>query len=219
MRTLYGGLPDQVRDRQRIGLRKRLFPLPEVRIQPKPFYDLISARRAVRNFPEREVEAEKLEAIVNAMSFSPPGFPPLKFELLVVNNKAVMKESLPLMVDLYEPLLKAFGNPIKRHCIKREIGKRRFLTVQRPLIPLMKMRLPGLKEDSEDTITRGAPAMILFLSKRGEEEIWPDIHVVAAYGMLSAHSLGLGASIMDIIPSAIKNKRELRALFGLNDDD
>ena len=69
---------------------KDFFPLPEVKIEPKPFYDLISTRRAVRNFTDREVEAEKLEDIVNAISFSPPGFPPLKFELIVVNSKTVM---------------------------------------------------------------------------------------------------------------------------------
>lgn len=197
---------------------KDFFPLPEVKIEPKPFYDLISTRRAVRNFTDREVEAEKLEDIVNAISFSPPGFPPLKFELIVVNSKTVMKESLPLMVDLYDSLLKALGNPIKRHFIKREVGKRRFLTMQRHLVPSLKRSLPGLREGSEDTITRGAPAMILLLSRKGEEEISADIHIAAAYGMLSAHSLGLGASIMDIIPPAINNKRELRALFGLRDD-
>jgi hypothetical protein len=35
---------------------------------------------------------------------------------------------------------------------------------------------------------------------------------------LSAHSLGLGGSIMDIIPPAIDKDKKLRALFNVSDD-
>jgi len=80
-------------------------------------------------------------------------------------------------------------------------------------MPLLKIRLPGLKAGTEDTLTRKAPAMILFLADKNGEDISQDISVAATFGMLAAHSLGLGGSIMDIIPPAIEREEELRKMF------
>jgi len=57
--------------------------------------------------------------------------------------------------------------------------------------------------------------MILFLADKNEEDIRQDISIAATYGMLAMHSLGLGGSIMDIIPPAIEKSKELRTLFGI----
>ena len=110
------------------------------------------------------------------------------------------------------------SNPIAHIFIKKEVGKKRFATMQQHLIPLLKNRLPSLKDGTEDTITRKAPAMILFLANRHGEDIQEDIYIAASFGMLAAHSLGLGGSIMDIIPPAIEKKKELREMFNVSDD-
>lgn len=86
------------------------------------------------------------------------------------------------------------------------------------LIPLLKSRLPELKKGTEDTITRYAPAMILFLADKHDEDISKDISIAATYGMLATHSLGLGGSIMDLIPPAIDKNKELRKLFCIPDN-
>ena len=191
------------------------FDLPEMHNQPEYFSNLISTRRAIRNFKEKTVEKELLDEIVKAIAFAPPGFPPLKYDLVVVQNSAIIKQALPYMIQLYDFLVNAMNNPIKRIFIKKEVGELRFRTMKEHLIPLLKMKLPGLKDGTEDTITRNAPAMILFLADKTGEDISEDIHIAATYGILSAHSLGLGASIMDLIPPAINKKIELRKMFGL----
>ena len=90
--------------------------------------------------------------------------------------------------------------------------------MQQHLIPLLTSRLPELKNGTEDTLTRHAPAMILFLADKKEEDIRQDISIAATYGMLAVHSLGLGGSIMDIIPPAIERDIELRKLFCIPDN-
>lgn len=194
------------------------YDLPERQIQPDYFTNLISTRRSIRNFKDKSVEKNVLNEIVKAISLAPPGFPPLKYDIVVVQNSTIIRQSLRYMIQFYDFLVNAMGNPIKRFFIKREAGALRFRTMQEHLIPMMIMRLPDLKNGIEDTITRNAPAMILFLADKTGEDISEDIHIAATYGILSAHALGLGASIMDIIPPAINKKKELRKMFGLTDN-
>lgn len=179
------------------------------------FYQMIATRRAVRNFKDTPVTAEKLQKIVEAISLAPVGFPPVKTEIVVVQSRQVMQQALPYMVDLYDSLFTAYKNPIARVFIKNEVGKQRFKLMQTHLMPLLRVRLPGLKAGTEDTITRNAPAMILFHADKDGEDISADIVIAATYCMLAAHAMGLGGSIMDLIPPAINKKPELKALFNI----
>jgi nitroreductase len=81
----------------------------------------------------------------------------------------------------------------------------------------MKNRLPELKMGIEDTITRNAPAMILFHANRDAENYRGDIYIALTYGFLAAYALGLGGSAMDIIPPPIERNRELRKMFFIPD--
>jgi nitroreductase len=182
------------------------------------FYDLIRTRRAIRNFKDKPVPKELLEKIVEAITLAPPGFPPLKTKIIVVQNTAMIRQALPFMIRLYEKLVDMMKKKIYRFFIKKEVGYKKFKTMQEHLIPLLITRLPALKNGTEDTLTRNAPAMILFLADMHEEDINQDISIAATYGMLATHSLGLGGSIMDIIPPAINKDEELRELFGIPDN-
>lgn len=189
------------------------FSLPEQTSHEKAFYDMIYTRRAIRNFKDKPVPMALLEKIVEAIGFAPPGFPPLKYKIVVVQNTELIRKALPVMIKFYDQLVKAMGNPVARFFIKKEVGKRKFMVMQGHLMPLLKSRLSELRQGTEDTITRYAPAMILFLADKREEDIRADIYIAAAYGMLAAHALGLGGSIMDLIPPAIERDKELRKLF------
>jgi ferredoxin len=193
------------------------FDLPPAMSYESLFYDMIHTRRAVRNFRDTPVPGELLEKIVDAISFAPMGFPPFKVEIIVVQDTGVIKKSLPHMIELYDSLLKVFRNPFVRFMIRREVGPQRFRVMEHHLIPLLGTRMPELKQGTEDTITRNAPAMILFCGDRKGEEIREDAFVAATYGMLAAHALGLGGSIMSIIPPAIERSAELRKLFRVPD--
>ncbi len=60
--------------------------------------------------------------------------------------------------------------------------------------------------------------MILFLAEKNGEDISQDISIAATYGILASHSLGLGGSIMDIIPPAINRSPELRKMYNIPDE-
>jgi len=184
----------------------------------KSFYDMIHTRRAIRNFKDKPVPKELLEKIVEAISFAPPGFPPLKIKIIVVQDAKMIRNALPIMIKFYDKLVAMMKKPIFRFFIKKEAGEKKFKMMQSHLVPLLISRLPELKNKTEDTITRNAPAMILFLEDKNEEDISQDISIAATYGMLATHSLGLGGSIMDLIPPAINKDDELRKLFCIPDN-
>jgi nitroreductase len=177
------------------------------------FYSLIASRRATRNFQDKPVPREALEKIVLAIQSAPPGFPPIKTEVTVIQDRETLKQALPMMIGLYEYLLSAMANPIARLVIKNKVGRDKFITMKNHVVPLLKTRMQDLKSGKEDTIMRRAPALILLHADRNSENYIPDIYIALTFGFLAAHSLGLGASAMDLIPPAVEKSSELRKLF------
>lgn len=195
------------------------FALPPRGGTEMPFLDMLRTRRAVRVFKNKAVPRELLEKLVEAITFAPPGFTPLKTEVVVVQETAVIRQALPEMVKVYDALIKAMGHPIGRFFIRRKVGAAKFKTLQRHVVPLMKNRLPELKQGVEDTITRNAPAMIIFHVDREAGSYEPDIYIALTYGFLAAHALGLGATAIDLIAPAIQNSPALRKLLLIPDSN
>ncbi|TFG92192.1 MAG: 4Fe-4S dicluster domain-containing protein [Syntrophobacterales bacterium] len=195
------------------------FELPPGSASGMPFLEMIQTRRAIRVFKDKPVPRELLEKVVEAITFAPPGFTPLKLEIVVVQDTAVIRQALPEMIKVYETLVKVMSNPIGRFLVRRKAGAAKFKMLEGHVVPLMKSRLPELKEGTEDTITRSAPAMILFHAHRDTENSEGDAHIAVTYGFLAAHALGLGGSAMTIIPPAIENSPVLRELFSIPDSN
>ncbi len=181
------------------------------------FFSIIERRRSIRRFRNTPVPEEKLQKIVEAVSFAPPGFTPLKTELTVVSNPDMIKKALPVMIQFYEGLLKAMKNPVARTIIRLRSGKDSFRLLTTHVVPLMTMRMPALKSGSEDTITRGAPAMLLFHTARDAENRRDDAYIALGYGLLAAQALGLGAIALSLVPPAVERNRELRIMFHIPD--
>lgn len=195
------------------------FALPPGSASEMPFLEMIQTRRAIRVFKDKPVPRELLEKVVEAITFAPPGFTPLKLEIVVVQETAVIRQALPEMIKVYETLVKVMNNPIGRFLVRRKVGEAKFKMLKHHVVPLMKNRLPELKQGTEDTITRYAPAMILFHAHRDAENSEGDAHVAVTYGFLAAHALGLGGGAMSIIPPAIENSPALRELFSIPDSN
>jgi nitroreductase/NAD-dependent dihydropyrimidine dehydrogenase PreA subunit len=193
--------------------------LPDDSFIEDAFMNMIATRRAIRNFKDKPVPKEMLEKIVDAITYAPPGFPPLKTEIVVVQDTKIIRQALPHMIELFDSLMKAMDNPFSRFFVKRRVDDATYRVMKNHVVPLMKMRLPGLKDGTEDTITRYAPAMIIFHANRDAENYRQDIYIALTYGFLAAHALGLGGSAMELIPPAIERNKELRKLFSIPDSN
>jgi NAD-dependent dihydropyrimidine dehydrogenase PreA subunit/nitroreductase len=193
-----------------LDYEKDFFDLPE---SINSFNALIQTRRSVRAFKDIPVPKDLLEQIVNAIAFAPLSFPPVKTEVIVVQDKQLIKESLPHMINLYDNLMKGLKNPIVKQIIRRKTGQERFRMIQNHIVPMFNIKLPFMKKGTEDAITRNAQAMILFHADKQSDNHTADIYIALAYALLKAHTLGIGATAIDLIPPAIERTPLLKQMF------
>lgn len=202
-----------------LSYERDFLDLPESGADPELFFHLISTRRSIRTFRKKPVPKEVLDQIVECISTAPMGFPPHKVEITVVSRREVIEEALPSMIQFYEDLQKWIAHPISRFFMKRKLKPEVFKTLANHVVPMMKIKLPDMKDDGDDIITRGAPALFLFHANRSAENHSEDLFIDLTYGLLAAHALGLGATAISLVPPAVEKRPELRKLFQIPDEN
>ena len=185
--------------------------IPENNINYPEFINFLKTRRSVREFKNKPVEKEKLQQIIEAISTAPFGAENDDISISIITEKSVIKKSLPLMSKFYRDLKKWFKNPMIRYIIKKKEGIETFNTIKNHLMPMINLNHYDLS--SYNAITRDAPAIIIFHSKPDAEEHTEDAHICNTIAMLTAHSLGLGTTIIGLIGPAVNKFPELKDLF------
>jgi nitroreductase len=97
--------------------------------------------------------------------------------------------------------------------IRRRTTPEQFNVLKNHVLPSMAYRLPDMKAGGPDTITRGAPVLLLFHAHREAEGHTDDTWIALTYGLLAAHALGLGATALSLVPPVVERTPELRTLF------
>jgi nitroreductase len=189
------------------------FKLPHHTVGDEQFSGFLSSRRSVRVFKDDPVPREMLEKIVEIISLAPMSFPPHKVQVTVMQKRETIERALPLMVKFYEELSRKMDNPFIRWVIRRKAGQEAFDSLQSHVLPSLAWRLPDMKAGLGDTITRGAPSMLVFHARREAMGQTADGWIALTYGLLAAHALGLGATAIDLVPPAIARSPELREMF------
>jgi nitroreductase len=192
-----------------LSYERDLFDLPMGGVGECDFFNFLASRRSVRSFQDKPVDKEMLQRIVDAVALAPMGFPPPKVEVTVVQNRATIRKALPLLMKVYGSLNWGMKNPLVRFLMKKKMKPETFKTIQNHV----------MKEKGTDLFTRGAPALILFHARRDSENHTEDIQIALTYGLLAAHSLGLGATAIGLIPPAVEREKELRKLFQIPKDN
>lgn len=190
-----------------------IFDLERGAVDGEFFPSFLASRRSIRVFEERPVPRQVLQRIINAISMAPMGLPPHKVEVTVVQSRETIEQALPIMVETLEKLARWMRNPFMRLAIRRHTTPEAFNSLQNHVLPAMAYRLPAMKAGEWDTITRGAPAMILFHAHREAESHVADAWIALTYGLLAAHALGLGATAINLVPPIVDRVPALRALF------
>lgn len=185
--------------------------LPENRVDYHNFIDFLANRRSVRNFKKKPISTVTIDKILDSIAFAPFGAAPEKTEITVVNKRSTIEVALPFIEKFLDNVVKWIDNPVTSFIIKQKKGVETFNTIKNHLYPISK--LDNYKLKYGDRITRGAPAIFIFHAQRGAEEHTNNSLIYATYAMLTAHSLGLGASMIGIVPAAINKVPEVRSIF------
>lgn len=185
--------------------------LPVNTIDYKNFVAFLANRRSIRNFKDKPISSETISEILDTISYAPFGAEPNKMSITVVNDREKIESALPHIENFLDKIVKWIENPITSYMIKWKNSQERFNTLKNHLYPIAK--LGNYKLKFGDRITRNAPAIIIFHAKRDAEEHTNNALIYATYVMLAAHSFGLGATMIGIVPAAINKVSEVKNIF------
>jgi nitroreductase len=185
--------------------------LPRNNVDYNAFIDFLANRRSIRNFKDKAVPKEIIEKVLEALSFAPYGAEPEKIQITVVNDRKQIESALPYIENFLDNIVKWIEHPIASRMMKRRNIPEKFNTVKNHLYPIAK--LGNYKLEEGDRITRNAPAIIILHARKDAEEHTNNSMIYATYMMLAAHSLGLGATLIGLVPPSINKVREVREIF------
>jgi ferredoxin len=175
------------------------------------FMKTLGSRRSVRTFKNQPVSNELIDEIVNSISYAPYGAAPEKMEINIINKREIIESALPLISKFFQRLEKMIENPIKSLVLRAIAGKENFHTIKNHLYPIAKGGNYNL--DNWDGITRGAPSIITIHAAKNAEAHSNNGVIYATYIMLTAHAIGLGATMIECVPPAINRDKQLKELF------
>ncbi len=185
--------------------------LPVNDVNYEIFTNFLANRRSIRNFKDKPIPNDVISKIINSIDYAPYGAEPEKINITVVNNRKTIETALPYISEFLDNIVKWIDNPIASFMIKRKKGTETFNTIRNHLYPISKSG--NYKLEFGDRITRGAPALLIFHAEKGAEEHTNNSLVYATYSMLTAHSLGLGAAMIGIVPAAINKVPKVKEIF------
>jgi len=191
--------------------------LPDNNVSYPDLLNLYSTRRSIRNFKDKPVPKEVIQQIIDSIAFAPYGASPNDLYISVVNNRRTIESALPLMSEFYDNLVKWIDNPVIRFVFKQKKDAETYNTVKNHVYPIAK--LGNYKLEYGDRITRNAPAILIFHANKGAEAHTHNAIIYATYAMLAAHSLGLGATMISLVPAAINKVKALKDIFRIPEDN
>lgn len=179
------------------------------------FIDFLRLRRSVRRFKDRPVEREVAERILAAAATAPMGMPPHSTEVIVLDQREELDFLLEQLVKDYGAMVKAFSNPIGRAMIRLASGAENYNMLKDYIVELARYANELYAEDGTDRYMYRAPMLMLFHANRRAMSYEENAHLVCHHAMLAALSLGLGSTIIGLIPPIVDRSKVLRGRYGI----
>ena len=183
------------------------------------FFSFLRTRRSVRLFKDKPVDRETTDKILAAAATAPIGSPPHSTEVVVIDEPAELAFLLETLVGHYDRLLKSYSNPIGRAFIRLATGPEVFGELRDHVVEAATAANAAYRQDGSDRYMWGAPVLMLFHASRWRPSYRESAHLVCHHAMLAALSLGLGSTIIGMIPPVVQRSNDLRVRYGIPDDN
>ena len=183
------------------------------------FHDFLLLRRSVRVFKDRPVERELIDKILEAAATAPMGVPPHSTEVLVLDRREEHDFLLHELINDYESMVRAFSSPLGRAMVRLGSGAETYRILKDYIVDLARYANESYHRDSTDRYMYRAPVVMLFHGSRWAMSYEENAHLVCHHAMLAALSLGLGTTIIGMIPPIVDRSKVLRARYGIPKDN
>ncbi|MGB5177043.1 MAG: nitroreductase family protein [Thermoanaerobaculia bacterium] len=179
------------------------------------FLDFLQLRRSVRVFKDRPVERDLTEKILAAAATAPMGMPPHSTEVVVIDQREELDLLLEELVKDYASLVRAFSNPVGRAMVRLASGAENYRMLKDYIVELARYANEAYTRDGTDRYMYRAPVVMLFHGNRWAMSYEENAHLVCHHAMLAAVSLGLGTTIIGLIPPIVDRSKVLRQRYGI----
>jgi nitroreductase/NAD-dependent dihydropyrimidine dehydrogenase PreA subunit len=206
------------------ALRMPRFPGTDFHRLEKPTFGyeellhFLQSRRSVRVFKDQPVEREVIERILEAAATAPMGLPPHSTEVVVIATSEEREFLLAELVADYESILSGFRSPIGRTVIRLSKGAEVFNQLDSHVVDTARRNNEAYRADGSDHYMYRAPVLMLFHGSRWAMSVEESAHLVCHHAMLAALSLGLGSTIIGLVPPIVERSKTLRARYGIGKD-
>jgi ferredoxin len=186
---------------------------------PDDFVGFLKLRRSVRRFKDLPVDRSVIRRILEAAATAPMGLPPHSTAVLVIDRREELELLLERIVEDYSSTIRAFSNPVGRAVIRFTAGAENYHTLKHHVVDVARYANELYHADGTDRYTYHAPVLMLFHGNRWAMSYEENAHLVCHHAMLAALSLGLGTTIIGLIPPIVDRSRALRRRYGIPKDD
>jgi ferredoxin len=183
------------------------------------FFDFLRRRRSVRVFKDKPVEREVIQKILDAAATAPMGLPPHTTEVIVIDQREELDFLLTELVKDYEAMVKRFSNPVGRAMVRLMAGAENFGVLKNHVVDVATFANELYHRDEVDRYMYLAPVLMLFHGNRWTMSYEENAHLVCHHSMLAALSLGLGSTIIGLIPPIVDRSKLLRERYGIPKDN
>ena len=171
---------------------------------PLPSYQgiltLMTTRRSVRLFEDKEVPRPVIEKIVEAASTAPMGIPPSDVELLILNGRKKVRDFSFEIIDEMKKTRWLFS-PLSLFLMRPILGKTYYEAMRDFVNPLVTL-LVDKRNEGTNWLLYDAPLAIYFYASPYSDPA--DSTIAATYAMLAAESLGLGSTMIGSVGPFLK---------------
>jgi len=190
------------------------------RLQKRPFgydefYEFLRMRRSVRVFKDQPIERGVIEKVLHAAATAPMGFPPHTTEVVVIDDREELDFLLEEMVREYDSMIKAFSTPVGRAFVRLSAGAEDYLLLKDHVLENVQFANELFHHNGTDRYMYRAPVLMMFHGSRWGISHEENAHLVCHHAMLAAVSLGLGTTIIGVIPPIVDRSKALRERYGI----
>jgi len=168
--------------------------------------NLFERRRSIREFQDKEVEANLVNKILDAARTAPMGVPPSDVNVLVLNSRIKTRAFSKDFCD-YLNSMKWFVSDWILALMKPFFGKANTEMFKRFLKPAINAYTSKMKEGI-DLVNYDAPLVMYFYGSPYTDPADPII--AATYAMIAAEALGLGTCMLGTVHPFIQNGKKAR---------
>ena len=188
--------PHDALDHEEIPMESSPKILKELMINKEQAAQFLRTRRSIRRFKDKPVDRETLQALIDTARYAPTGGNSQLLTWTVHTDKTKLKTVADLTVEWMKAVLAS------------DAGKQ---------MPPYFSRFIDAYEAGIDSITQGAPCLVVASAPAGYDNGIVDLSIALSYFELMATASGLGTCWLGLITRALKYSEPLREVIGLPD--